>query len=90
MRRIASGDLMLRIADPHRYWELDDKTVAKQLEPHIAGATRLIELKGDLAAFHNFRRRCVLARDFEGAISDFDRAIELETDPETLVLRADA
>ena len=74
-----------------RYWELDDKTVAKQLEPHIAGATRLIELKGDLAAFHNFRATLrVLARDFEGAISDFDRAIELETDPETLVLRADA
>lgn len=91
MRRIASGDPMLRIADPHRYWELDDKTVAKQLEPHIAGATRLIELKGDLAAFHNFRATLrVLARDFEGAISDFDRAIELETDPETLVLRADA
>lgn len=91
IRRIASGDPVLRIEGPARLWELDDKTIARRLQPHIDGASKLIELKSDMAAFHAFRGTLLtLARDYEDAIADLDRAIDLEGSAELYLLRGEA
>jgi len=90
IRRISSGDPVLRIESPERLWELDDKTIARRLKPHIDGASALIELKSDMAAFHAFRGTLLtLARDYEEAIVEFDRAIDLEGSADLYVLRAE-
>lgn len=91
IRRIASGDPVLRIEQPQRLWELDDKTLARRIRPHIDAASSLIDLQDDLAAFYNFRATLRnLARDYRGAIADYDRAIELEAAPQMYLLRGEA
>ena len=91
MRRIASGDPELRLENPQRLWELDDRAIARRLQPHIDAASTLIDLQDDMAAFHNFRASLLsLARDYEAAIADYDRAIELEATPEMYLLRGEA
>ncbi|UYH56049.1 DUF3857 domain-containing protein [Qipengyuania sp. SS22] len=88
IRRIASGDPVLRIENPKRHWELDDKVIARRLQPHIEGASALTELKADLAVFHTFRGTMLtFARDYEEAIVEFDRAIDLEGSADLYVLR---
>ena len=91
IRRIASGDPILRLENPLRYWDLDDRVIARKLQPHIDAATSLIAMRDDVASFYSLRAGFyTLRRDYEEAIADFDRAIELEATPQMYRLRSEA
>ncbi|QYJ06329.1 DUF3857 domain-containing protein [Qipengyuania flava] len=91
IRRIASGDPVLRLENPQRYWDLDDRVIRRKLQPHIDAATSLIAMRDDVASFYSLRAGFyTLRRDFEEAIADFDRAIDLEATPQMYRLRSEA
>ena len=79
MRAMAGADPELRIAAPRRYWELDNKEMARRVEGLVESVDGLVELMPDEASYYLLRSALkTLSRDFDGAISDIDRAIDID------------
>ncbi|MGI8944232.1 MAG: DUF3857 domain-containing protein [Qipengyuania sp.] len=89
MRRLSSGDLKLRISDPERYWELDNAELARRMSRFEEPMAQMIAVKSDETAFYNLRALIrTMGRDYDGALADLDRAIELEATADSFEMRA--
>nr|WP_298895812.1 DUF3857 domain-containing protein [uncultured Altererythrobacter sp.] len=90
MRRLTSGDPKIRITDPTRSWELDDDEIAKRVRPFLDAAGNLVEAFDDDSNMLYFRAAMAgMARDYEIALQDINRAIELGADAEALAVRSE-
>ncbi len=90
MRRLTSGDPKIRITDPTRSWELSDEEIAKRIQPYLDAADNLIEAFDDESNMLYFRAAMAgIARDYEVALDDINKAIELGADAEALAVRSE-
>ena len=90
IRRIASGDPVLQIHGAKRFWELDDRQIAKRVEPYIAGVESLMDIQEDVASFYGLRGSLnYFARNFDAALEDFGQAIDQAATAELYSERAD-
>ena len=88
MRRLASGDPVIRIAEASRMWELGDEDIAERMAPHIVALTEMSEEYSDIAGLMFLRGLLkVMKRDYEGALADIDLAIAEEATVERLTIR---
>jgi tetratricopeptide (TPR) repeat protein len=83
MRRIASGDPQVKIEAPTRFWEIEDKEIARRVAPMIAGIDRLAAEFDDKAQMVLLRGLVhMMGRNYALAQADFERAVELEASAE--------
>lgn len=88
MRRLASGDPVMRIAEAGRSWELADKDLAERMQPHIAALTEMSEEFSDVPGLIYLRGLLkLIKRDHDGALADIDLAIAEEATVERLTSR---
>lgn len=79
MRKHAGLDPKIRITGPRRYWELDDVEAKKRTAGLVRSADALVDLDDDEARLYQFRSAIhMLGRDYEAALGDLDKAIELD------------
>ncbi|WP_369024997.1 DUF3857 domain-containing protein [Qipengyuania sp. RANM35] len=79
MRALASADPEVKIASPRRYWELDDKEIAQRVASLREGADALVKLMPDESNYYMLRGALyTMARDYDAALSDIDRAIDID------------
>lgn len=82
VRRIASGDPQVKIEGPTRFWEVDDKEIARRVAPVIAGVDKLAEQFDDRAEMVLLRGLVhMMGRNYALAQADFEKALELEASP---------
>lgn len=90
MRRLSSGDLTVTVDDPVFPWQMSDEEISRLLQPQIEGADKLLAAFGDEGGMHIMRAAVLgAARRYEDALADVDRAIELEADSDTYMLRSE-
>ena len=78
IRRISSGDPIIKFTSPTRYWEMSDDEVAEKLGEFIEGSGMLIGHFEDEENMYLLRAYLHgAARQYEAALEDVDRAIEL-------------
>ncbi len=90
MQRLSSGDIEIRIEDPRRYWDMDEAELAEIGKRYDAAMARMIAAKDDVPEFYNLRAALrSMGRDYDGALKDLGKAIELDAIAESYSLRAD-
>lgn len=89
MRRVASGDPIIKIAEPTRYWELDNRELARRMEPFVVATDRLVEVLDDKAETYVLRALlAIYSRRYDTAIADLDKAIELGATTDAYIYRS--
>jgi tetratricopeptide (TPR) repeat protein len=89
IRRISSGDPVIKFADATRYWEMSDAEVAEKLSQFIEGSGKLVEHFEDEENMYLLRAYLHgAARQYEKALADIDYAIELGANAEAYSSRA--
>ena len=90
MRRLTSGDPKIKITDPTRSWELDDDDIAQRVGPYLAATDKLVEAFDDDSNMLYLRAAMAgMAREYEVALEDINKAIELGADAEALGVRSE-
>ena len=90
MRAMAGSDPEVRIASPQRYWELDDKDLSRRIAGLVDSVDTLVELAPEEANFYVLRSALkTLSRDYDGALSDIDYAIDLDGTAQAYSTRAE-
>nr|WP_247718144.1 DUF3857 domain-containing protein [Qipengyuania proteolytica] len=89
MRAMNSADPEIRILDPRRSWELDDKEIAQRIEGLIAPAEVMMDLWPDEEGFIILRSTLhMLGRDYKAALADIDKAIAMKGSADAYEARA--
>lgn len=79
MRAMATADPEVRITGARRFWELDDKEIAQRMEGLLEGANALNAMMPEEGAYYYLRGTLNgLARKYEAALVDIDKAIALD------------
>lgn len=90
MRRLRSGDPVIKIEQPQFYWEIGDDEIARRVAPAIAGAGKLVDVFGDEGSMHLLRAGIrTLARQYDGALADLETAADIEATPEVYAAMAE-
>lgn len=85
MRRLASGDPVLRVTGAQRFWEFTDAEAAARIAPHIEALTGMSKVLRDESGLMYLRGLLkVMGRDYEGGLNDIDLAIAEEATVERL------
>lgn len=90
MRRIASGDPIIKITDSSRFWDQTEEEIAERIEPYIKVADQLISTFDDRPEM--YRLRAVFytyGRQWDAALADLNKALELAASVDNYLERAD-
>ncbi len=88
MRRLASGDPVLRIANPMRLWDMSDEELAAGLEPHLKAVAKMSDTMDDNEAIVFFAATIkMMARDYSSALIDINAVLEEEATVDRLTTK---
>ncbi|MEZ5682166.1 MAG: DUF3857 domain-containing protein [Erythrobacter sp.] len=90
MRAMSGADPEVKIVSPRRYWERDDKELARSIGGLVQGINALVAIMPEESSYYVLRSALkTVGRDYDGAISDIDQAIEIDGAASAYSTRAD-
>lgn len=88
-RRISSSDPKIKISGATRYWELDDQEIARRMAQFQPAGDQLIETYPEEANMYLVDAFIsMFARQYEAALDDFSKVIELGATADAYINRA--